>query len=145
MITAEFIGILKHVRDAYEIQCKELCKELSMPQTALDILLFVSNEKTLHTAHEIHEVIQIKPNLISANVEKLVQAGYLERRCVPGDRRSVNLICTEKAKEICERGKRIQINYLKELWTDISEDEFEVFISCLKRINNRALAIQKRR
>lgn len=142
MITHEFIGMLKNVREAYEIQCKKLCKELNMSQTALDILLFVSNEKMMHTANDIHRVIEIKPNLISTNVEKLVQAGYLERKTVPGDRRRVNLVCTKKAQEICKKGEEIQKDYLKELWTGISEEEIEIFISCLKKINTKALSIK---
>lgn len=54
--------------------------------------------------------------------------GYLERKSVEGDRRKVNLICTEKSKEIIQEGQKLQQsfveNYLKE-WMKIQEKHFK--------------------
>ena len=83
---------------AYSKKCKPLCQELGLPQTAFDILMFLANNPEYKTASDIVEVRKIKANLVSVNVEKLVQEGYLKRETVKGDRRKTHLICTDKAQ-----------------------------------------------
>ena len=72
---------------AYGAVCKPLCRELGLTQTAFDILLFLANNPSYRTARDIVEVRHIKANLVSVNVDKLVQEGYLTRQPVAGDRR----------------------------------------------------------
>ena len=83
---------------AYSAMCKPLCQELKLPQTAFDILMFLANNPDCTTARDIVEIRKIKANLVSVNVDRLVQEGYLERRAVAGDRRKTQLLCTEKAQ-----------------------------------------------
>ena len=71
---------------AYSAVCKPLCQKLHLPQTAFDILMFLANNPNYTTARDIVEVRHIKANLVSVNVDKLVQEGFLERRPVLGDR-----------------------------------------------------------
>ena len=65
---------------AYSAVCKPLCQKLHLPQTAFDILMFLANNPNYTTARDIVEVRHIKANLVSVNVDKLVQEGFLERR-----------------------------------------------------------------
>ena len=58
---------------AYSATCKTLCRELKLPQTAFDILMFLANNPDYKTASDIVEVRKIKANLVSVNVEKLVR------------------------------------------------------------------------
>ena len=55
---------------AYGIMCKPLCRELKLPQTAFDILMFLANNPEYKTAGEIVEYRKIKANLVSVNVDK---------------------------------------------------------------------------
>ena len=64
---------------AYSAMCKPLCQELKLPQTAFDILMFLANNPDCTTARDIVEIRKIKANLVSVNVDRLVQEGYLER------------------------------------------------------------------
>lgn len=89
---------------AYGEACKPLCRELNLPQTAFDILLFLANNPAYSTAADIVEIRKIKANLVSVNVDKLVRDGYLTRQAVAGDRRKTRLCCTEKAQPIINRG-----------------------------------------
>ena len=57
---------------AYNKTCKELCHELNLPQTALDILMFLANNPEYKTARDIVEVRKIKANLVSVHVDRLV-------------------------------------------------------------------------
>ena len=65
---------------AYGEACKPLCRELNLPQTAFDILLFLANNPAYSTAADIVEIRKIKANLVSVNVDKLVRDGYLPGR-----------------------------------------------------------------
>ena len=60
---------------AYTAVCRPLCQEMKLPQTAFDILMFLYNNPEYKTARDIVEIRNIKANLVSVNVEKLVQDG----------------------------------------------------------------------
>ena len=64
---------------AYNKTCKELCLELNLPQTALDILMFLANNPQYRTARDIVEVRKIKANLVSVHVDRLVKEGRLPK------------------------------------------------------------------
>ena len=100
---------------AYSAMCKPLCQELKLPQTAFDILMFLANNPDCTTARDIVEIRKIKANLVSVNVDRLVQEGYLERRAVAGDRRKTQLLCTEKAQPVIARGREVQERFFARL------------------------------
>ena len=104
----EFPNKMAH---AYSVICKPLCQEMKLPQTAFDILMFLSNNPQYKTARDIVEVRKIKANLVSINVDKLVKEGYLERREVAGDRRKTELVCTSQADSIIEKGRLVQKDF----------------------------------
>lgn len=62
---------------AYNVICKPLCRELGVTQTAFDILMFLANNPDHKTARDIVEIRHIKANLVSVNVDRLVQEGCL--------------------------------------------------------------------
>jgi len=108
---------------AYSATCKTLCRELKLPQTAFDILMFLANNPDYKTASDIVEVRKIKANLVSVNVEKLVRDGYLERKAVEGDRRKVELICTNKAEPVIENGKKLQQDFVEQILSGVDEEK----------------------
>ena len=87
----------RKISAAYAALCKPLCQKLHLPQTAFDILMFLANNPGYQTASDVVEVRKLKANLVSVNVDRLVQEGYLVREADPGDRRRTLLRCTEKA------------------------------------------------
>ena len=84
------IAISRKIALAYSAVCKPLCRQLELPQTAFDILMFLGNNPDYKTASEIVEIRHIKANLVSVNVDRLVREGYLTRRGVEGDRASLH-------------------------------------------------------
>ena len=90
---------------AYNAVCKPLCRELGLSKTAFDILMFLGNNPTYKTARDVVELRCLKANLVSVNVDRLVQEGYLVRRQAAGDRRKTELLCTDKAQPVIARGR----------------------------------------
>ena len=119
---------------AYNAMCKPLCQELKLPQTAFDILMFLANNPDCTTARDIVEIRKIKANLVSVNVDRLVQEGLLERRAVPGDRRKTELLCTEKAGPIIARGRAVQNAFFKRLLDHVEPADQEVFFRTMELI-----------
>ena len=47
--------------------------------------------------------------------------GYLVRKNVEGDRRKVQLLCTNKAQPIISRGQQLQEHFVEQLFTNIDD------------------------
>lgn len=116
---------------AYSKKCKPLCQELGLPQTAFDILMFLANNPMYKTASDIVEVRKIKANLVSVNVEKLVQEGYLRRETVKGDRRKTQLICTDKAQPVIRKGRMVQESFFELLFERTDEEARKRFFEVI--------------
>ena len=119
---------------AYSAVCKPLCQKLHLPQTAFDILMFLANNPNYTTARDIVEVRHIKANLVSMNVDKLVQEGYLERYAVASDRRKTKLLCTGKADPIIRKGRVVQNAFFKRLLDHVEPADQEVFFRTMELI-----------
>ena len=120
---------------AYGAVCRPLCQQLHLPQTAFDILMFLANNPDCSTASDIVEYRKIKANLVSVNVDKLVQDGYLERCAVAGDRRKTRLLCTEKAQPVIAQGRAVQNAFFERLLADTDEATREIFFKTIDQMS----------
>ena len=116
------LDFAQKLSQAYSSACKPLCVSLGLPQTAFDILLFLANNPRYTTARDITEVRKIKANLVSVNVSRLVEDGYLTRNAVTGDRRKVQLLLTEKAQPVVQQGQALQQRFFADLFSGMDED-----------------------
>ena len=87
------------------------------------------------------DVRRIKANLVSVNVDKLVQEGLLERRPVPGDRRKTELHCTEMAQPIIQRGQALQEAFFARLMQGINPAQLRAFYDAIARMGENLDAI----
>lgn len=138
----EFARKLMHM---YSERSKPLCKELKLPQTAFDILLFLGNHPQFQTARDIVERRGLKANLVSVNVDRLVQDGYLIRKESPDDRRKTILLCTEKAVPVIERGQQMQDTFMKDIAQGIDEETKAAFIQALQLMEKNLDSMMKER
>ena len=122
----------------HTVVCKPLCKELGLSQTAFDILMFLGNNPKYKNARDIVEIRHIKANLVSVNVERLVQEGYLTRQAVEGDRRKTELQCTKKAKPIIERGQQLQKMFFEKLFVHIDDNMRKAFEEVMQVISKNS-------
>ena len=128
------ISFADKISRAYTRSCKALCHELDIPQTAFDILMFLANHPEYKSARDIVEVRRIKANLVSINVDRLVQEGLLVRCEVAHDRRKVELQLTEKAAPIVEKGRTVQKQFEDILLQGIDEPTLAAFHAMLTRM-----------
>lgn len=125
----------KRLMDAYEAAMQPLSRDFSIPQTAAEILLFLANNPEHRTAKDICTLRRFKPGIVSLHVDTLVTLGLLERRAVPGDRRKLRLVPTEKAEPIISQGRAMQETFAQTLAQGLREDELAVFARCMETIS----------
>ena len=128
----------------YERECAPVRKEFNLSQTAFDILLFLANNPEYHTARDIVEVRRLKANLVSVNVDRLVNEGYLIRDKIPGDRRKVKLTLTEKADPVIRKGRDFQKDFFRALSEGISEADLEKLSEITLQIEKNLNALSDR-
>ena len=128
------ISFADKISRAYTRSCKAPCHELDIPQTAFDILMFLANHPEYKSARDIVEIRRIKANLVSINVDRLVQEGLLVRREVAHDRRKVELELTEKAAPIVERGRAVQKQFIDTMLQGIDETTLAAFHTALMQM-----------
>ena len=127
MTPSTFITFFHDALNAYNKMCEPILHEFDIPQVSFDILMFLKNNPDLCTAQQISEFRNIKKNLVSVHVDKLVTAGYLQRGTVAGDRRKILLSCTEKAKPILEAGLKMQQDFNQRLILNIPEEHMSIY------------------
>ena len=127
MTPSTFVAFFHDVLNAYNKMCEPILHEFDIPQVSFDILMFLKNNPDLCTAQQISEFRNIKKNLVSVHVDKLVTAGYLQRGTVVGDRRKILLSCTEKAKPILKSGLKMQQDFNQRLILNIPEKHMSIY------------------
>ena len=73
------------------------------------------------------EVRKLKANLVSVNIARLVEDGYLTRSPIPGDRRKVNLSLTEQAIPVAAQGQALQQSFFAALFQGVSPEDQATF------------------
>ena len=134
MDTKLTLAALSAFSEAYSNACKPICRELGVPQMAFDILMFLANNPDCSTAKEISRYRGFKENIISVNVNKLVNEGFLLREGDPEDRRKVRLRCTQKASEIIQRGRALQESFIQRMLEGLTAEELRIHNHCLETI-----------
>ena len=137
------LELIRKFGQAYRIACKPVCKEFGLPQTAFDILMFLANNPDYSTAGDIVNIRKIKANLVSVNVERLANEGYIERTAIEGDRRKIRLSLTEKALPTVERGRQLQQTFFDMLFENTTDEMKKNFTETVKIIDRNLDGILK--
>ena len=116
---------------AYQAACRPLCQALGMAQSAFDIMMFLGNNPEYRTARDIVAYRGIKASIVSIHVEQLVQEGYLRREAVAGDRRKVQLLCTDRALPVIRQGQIVQQEFFERMFSGADETLRQAFFQVL--------------
>ena len=111
----------------YSDECRPLCHELKLPQTAFDILMFLANNPEYKTARDIVEIRKIKA------------------KPVENDRRKTELVCTKKAGTVIERGRRIQQQFTANLFAGVDEEQKKQLTIVMEQLENNMDEIIRRK
>ena len=144
MNASQFYALSRQLQNAYAAQMRPLCEETGMPQTAIDILLFLHNNPGCDTARDICTYRQLKPALVSLYVENLVQSGHLRRESVPEDRRK----CRLQGQPLLDDGKRLggqqQAAFTAQMFAGLSKEDLASGQRCLAAVTQNIQTINQK-
>ena len=133
-----FMDFVHKADRAYAAACRPVAEEFGLSKTSFDILMFLANNPRYCTARDISSMRNIKANVVSLHVDRLVRDGYLTRQAVPEDRRKVRLACTEKAGVIIRRGRDAQKSYYQQLLQGLTAQDLDAFKHCFDVVLSNA-------
>jgi DNA-binding MarR family transcriptional regulator len=102
-----FVRLQHRLSAAIGAQLREI--GLSIPQFDL---LSTLTEREGSTQQDLAQRLYVTKGNVSGLVDRLVEAGLVERRPIPGDRRSHALHLTPKGRDLAERGIAAQRAYV---------------------------------
>ena len=88
------------------------------------------------TMKEIAEKIRKKKNTVTILVDKLIKAGYIYKETAPEDKRITHIYLTEKGNAFRDDFYRIGKQLIEKTYQGFSEDEKELLISLLNRVDD---------
>ena len=90
------------------------------------------------------DIMEIEPITLGRNIDRLEEAGWVERRPDPDDRRAWRIFLTDKVQPVLEEMENIAIEVRNDAMVDFSSMERERFIDNLIRVkSNLADAIRR--
>ena len=129
--------------EAYHTVLQPICRDTGLPPMAVDILMFIANNPENATARDVCRCRGLKAGIVSVHIDRLVNEGLLSRQAVPGDRRKTQLVCTDSANSIIERGRALQRSFAQKLLVGMSDTDIEVFHNCLTVLSGNIEEIRK--
>jgi DNA-binding MarR family transcriptional regulator len=101
------VRLHRRALNAVSIRLKEI--GLSIPQ--FDLLSTLTEQEGL-SQQDLAERLYVTKGNVSGLLDRMVEAGLVERRSIPGDRRSNALFLTTKGRQLAERGIAAQRAYV---------------------------------
>jgi len=107
---------------------------LGISHTQLGVL-FILEKKPGAMLKEVSEELGINASAITALIDRMEDAGWIERRPDPGDRRAHRLVLTEKARPILARILDLSTEIRNEAFAGLSKAEGQHLIDLLVRVH----------
>lgn len=107
---------------------------ISIPQYTL--LGFLNQTSGLNMS-QLAELMRHTTPATTGLVDRLVEAGLLERFSHPKDRRQVLVRITDKGRELVEGMKRGIVRNILEIFKDLSHEDLEAWVRIYRTINKR--------
>ncbi len=86
---------------------------------------------------ELANRLGITTGTLTVQVEKLVQAGLIERQSIEGDRRSVSVTLTEQGQVVFEEHNALHLTLTDELTRSLSQEQQQELTKMLSQMNKQ--------
>ncbi|MBO9129813.1 MarR family transcriptional regulator [Bacillus sp. 165] len=98
------------------------------------VVLRVLKAKSPQMASQIAYEVDVTSSHITAVTDRLVKKGYMTRKRSDSDRRIVYLEITEQGREVAGKLEELRLQYYKEKFAHLSEEEMKIMITLCQSI-----------
>ena len=110
-------------------------KDVSITHHHFAIMKMLTEERILHIT-EIGKRLQIAKAQMTYLIDKLVDLNLVERQFNTSDRRTINVVLTDKGRVILEKHDLSLRNAVKEILSSLTDKELEDLSVSLKKLWN---------
>ena len=89
---------------------------------------------------ELAEMLDIEPITLTRIVDRLEEAGWVERQRDPADRRAWRLYVTDKARPLVVKLKAVAAEMMEQAFAGISQEELEAIRESMTKIRSNIAA-----
>ena len=94
------------------------------------------------TAKDIGDAMYLSSSATTQLLQRLSEAGWIERRNDPADRRSIRLSLTDQGSALLNEYRSEKGDTVRDIFSVLSDQELEAFVSTIAKLNN---AIQEKK
>lgn len=132
------LEVASKIRNIQNKLYRKISNETGIHYTALEIIVFLYNNRHICTAKDICELLYLKANLVSFHIDKLVNDGYLIRESIKEDRRKVKLSITNKCLYIGEYCNKIKEQLYEKFTIGCTSEELNSFYKFISKLKKNA-------
>ena len=121
------IEAMDKIKKAYHNKCLSIIEKFDISYIDFALIMFFANNKDKTTAKEFCERRNVKPNVVSLHVDKLVKDDYLEREEHSSDRRKIKLSLTPKCDKIIKEGHKMQNEFFSKIVNGLTKEDLDSF------------------
>ncbi len=105
-------------------------REIGLSIAQFDLMSTLSEAEGI-TQRDLAEKLYVTKGNVSGLVDRLVEAGLVLRKGIPGDRRSYALYLTGAGRGLVEQGMAVQMNFVQETIGALPKSDIEQLDSML--------------
>ena len=110
-------------------------RDIGIHRTQHRILMHLARHGKLPSQKELAEHLDITPAAVTCALKKIENDGYIKRN-LGSDNRFNEISITEKGKKIVNLTEELFTNTDKSLFKGFTDEELDLYISCLEKIQN---------
>lgn len=121
--------IARLVRKRYE----QRARPLGLTRAQWQALAYLQRHEGINQSG-LAELLELEPITIARLLDRMEEAGLVERRADPADRRARRLFLTERARPMLERGRALGDEVRAEAFIGLDAAERESLLDMLRRV-----------
>lgn len=117
----------------------ERARAIGVTRPQWHVLLVLSRQEGV-TQGQLAERLEVEPITLCRMIDRLAEAGHVERRRDPADRRAWNIYLTDKARPLIDRLHAVAGDMFEEVLDGVDADQRRQLVATLTRIRTNLLA-----
>ncbi len=143
--TLKILYTIKIASDYYDRVIEDYIKNMDISKCEADILLFFYNNPSCLNAKDAVKIRGFSKSYVSKAVSSLLKKGYISIYLDNKDKRYQKLSIDSKSDELISLLAFKQQEVFKQFFNGIEKDDFNIFLSVMKKIESNINYLKERK